>query len=1009
MSALAIVVLMASCNEPDPYTQSSAGLECLKFTDIGVEVYAVSHWDKNSDGCVNKNEADGITSIPDNAFQGNQGIFSISDFNQFPNLTNIGNNAFANCSNLTTVNLTNIQTVGENAFSGCTSLTTVTLPAVTTVANNAFENCPSITQVNSPVPINTSACTNGQVKCADGNTQALICANGQWTVQANCPNGCTGGICNAPQPVCINGETKCSDDHAHSLICSSGQWIINGNCANGCTAGKCNSFPVTCTDNDVKCSDDGTQALICDSNQWNTKEHCSNGCTNGVCNPVVQPVCTNNDVKCSNDGTQTLICSNNQWVAKDNCTNGCANGVCNPVVQPGCTNNDVKCSDDSKQTLICSNNQWVVKDNCTNGCTNGVCTPVVQPVCTNNDVKCSDNGKQTLICSNNQWVAKDNCTNGCANGVCNPVVQAVCTNNDVKCSDNGTQTLICSNNQWTVKDTCTNGCSNGACNTDPSSCADGAKKCTDNDTRTLLCVSNQWMYNETCTHGCTNGVCNIPVYDCINGTQKCADNGTDLMHCENNLWVKTETCAYQCNSVLNECKEAPLTGPCETNGQLQCNNDVLKKCINKEWKLYEECEHGCKNAQCNMCTPGTRACGDTIGKTYYASFICEGDKWTYDDHCSLFAVDCESGSGYCESCWKEREGELWCYGGQIYRCTDLQWKRAELCVNYDCGFEEEPSRCYTTPYNQFKCSDDKTKSLYSDGFGWKIVDDCGGPVCSDETGKCHDKVFYCGNMPLSDIKFDWYMSFMQSTENEEPNYEEFVTNHPTGTFNDWCAQFENRIGVCQEYKSNPRFNWKDYFGGDCYLPCSPEDEGQAFTTCESYYFGDDEWKEADYINYHGAHGDISICPYAFSTDIASRYVCTKVGNQYVYFPIDSVNNCECGSNSLCSLLSYNEATWEYDGCKKYHPDCPNNCVNGCDYSQKCICPLKCHGKCDENGQCLDYPCSDSCTYGCWYSEDPTQCLDPSKCNCQHEHLGPSVWEYTCEYSECYDFFPDDWY
>ena len=57
--------------------------------------------------------------------------------------TTIGEDAFRDCSNLTSVTIPNSVTeIGGWAFSGCNALTSVTIPnSVTTIGNSAFYDC----------------------------------------------------------------------------------------------------------------------------------------------------------------------------------------------------------------------------------------------------------------------------------------------------------------------------------------------------------------------------------------------------------------------------------------------------------------------------------------------------------------------------------------------------------------------------------------------------------------------------------------------------------------------------------------------------------------------------------------------------------------------------------------------------------------------------------------------------------------------------------------------------
>ena len=61
----------------------------------------------------------------------------------------IGNNAFLDCTSLTSVTIPNsVTTIGDEAFSGCTGLTSVTIPnSVTTIRRSAFQGCTGLTSV----------------------------------------------------------------------------------------------------------------------------------------------------------------------------------------------------------------------------------------------------------------------------------------------------------------------------------------------------------------------------------------------------------------------------------------------------------------------------------------------------------------------------------------------------------------------------------------------------------------------------------------------------------------------------------------------------------------------------------------------------------------------------------------------------------------------------------------------------------------------------------------------
>ena len=67
-------------------------------------------------------------------------------------VTSIGDTAFENCYDLTSVTIPNgVTSIGIAAFLGCTDLTSVTIPnTVTTIGWSAFQDCKSLTSVNIP-------------------------------------------------------------------------------------------------------------------------------------------------------------------------------------------------------------------------------------------------------------------------------------------------------------------------------------------------------------------------------------------------------------------------------------------------------------------------------------------------------------------------------------------------------------------------------------------------------------------------------------------------------------------------------------------------------------------------------------------------------------------------------------------------------------------------------------------------------------------------------------------
>src|SRR5574344_1445398 len=92
------------------------------------------------------NVTSSVKTIGDDAFSNCTGLTSVT----IPNsVTSIGDKTFVSCTGLTSVTIPNsFTTIGADAFSNCTGLTSVTIPnSVTSIGYFAFSNCTGLTSV----------------------------------------------------------------------------------------------------------------------------------------------------------------------------------------------------------------------------------------------------------------------------------------------------------------------------------------------------------------------------------------------------------------------------------------------------------------------------------------------------------------------------------------------------------------------------------------------------------------------------------------------------------------------------------------------------------------------------------------------------------------------------------------------------------------------------------------------------------------------------------------------
>ena len=142
-------------SNPDYYSGNIVIPETVNYNDIDYKVTRIG--ERAFQNCSNLTSItipNCVTSIGSWAFDGCSGLKSII----IPNsVTTISDYTFHGCSDLTSIEIPNsVTSIGFGAFGGCSGLTSVTIPnSVTSIGSEAFSGCSSLTSVTIPNSVTT--------------------------------------------------------------------------------------------------------------------------------------------------------------------------------------------------------------------------------------------------------------------------------------------------------------------------------------------------------------------------------------------------------------------------------------------------------------------------------------------------------------------------------------------------------------------------------------------------------------------------------------------------------------------------------------------------------------------------------------------------------------------------------------------------------------------------------------------------------------------------------------
>lgn len=131
--------------EPENYSEKT-----MPFADATARRLCTEAWDSDGDGLLSYGEAAAVTSLG-TVLKGSA-VKHFTELHYFTSLTAIDDEAFADCQQLTEVQLpAGVKHIGQEAFRNCMRLQTLNLPdALATIGTGAFSGCTTLTDIALP-------------------------------------------------------------------------------------------------------------------------------------------------------------------------------------------------------------------------------------------------------------------------------------------------------------------------------------------------------------------------------------------------------------------------------------------------------------------------------------------------------------------------------------------------------------------------------------------------------------------------------------------------------------------------------------------------------------------------------------------------------------------------------------------------------------------------------------------------------------------------------------------